>query len=64
MAYQPGVSESNLTVKYILDKLDTKGVNHLPIHSADELENIHKVMNDFDQVIKDNRGNVLVKDII
>lgn len=64
VAYQPGVSESNLTVKYILDKLDTKGVNHLPIHSADELENIHKVMNDFDQVIKDNRGTVLVKDII
>ena len=64
VAYLPGVSESNLTVKYILDKLDTKGVNHLPIHSADELENIHKVMNDFDQVIKDNKGNVLVKDII
>ena len=64
VAYQPGVAESNLTVKYILDKLDTKGVNHLPIHSADELENIHKVMNDFDQVIKDNRGTVLVKDII
>ncbi|HXU28281.1 MAG TPA: YihY/virulence factor BrkB family protein, partial [Bacteroidia bacterium] len=64
VAYLPGVSESNLTVKYILDKLDTKGVNHLPIHSADELENIHKVMNDFDQVIKDNRGTVLVKDII
>ena len=64
VAYQPGVSENNLTVKYILDKLDTKGVNHLPIHSADELENIHKVMNDFDQVIKDNRGTVLVKDII
>ena len=64
VAYQPGVSENNLTVKYILDKLDTKGVNHLPIHSADELENIHKVMNDFDQVIKENRGNVLVKDII
>ncbi|HTA63774.1 MAG TPA: hypothetical protein VK835_15030, partial [Bacteroidia bacterium] len=64
VAYQPGISENNLTVKYILDKLDTKGVNELPIHSATELENIHKVMNEFDQVIKDNKGTILVKDII
>ncbi|HTA62666.1 MAG TPA: YihY/virulence factor BrkB family protein [Bacteroidia bacterium] len=64
VAYQPGISENNLTVKYILDKLDTKGVNELPIHSATELENIHKVMNEFDQVIKDNKGTILVKDIL
>ena len=64
VAYQPGVSDGSLTVEYILDKLDTKGVNELPIHSATELDNIHKVMNDFDQVIKDNKGDILVKDII
>ena len=63
-AYQPGLSENDLSVKFILDKLDTKGVNEMPIHSTHELETIHKVMNDFDEVITVNKGNVLVKDIL
>ena len=36
----------------------------MPIHSTHELETIHKVMNDFDEVITVNKGNVLVKDIL
>jgi len=64
LAYQPAVSDAKLSVKYILDKLDNKGVNAMPIHSATELENIHKIMNEFDRVLIDNKGNVLVRDII
>jgi membrane protein len=63
-AYQPGLSENDLSVKYILDKIDTKGVNEMPIHSTHELETILKVMNDFDEVVKHNKGNVLVRDIL
>lgn len=63
-AYQPGISESELSVKYILDKIDTKGVNEMPIHLTHELQSIHKVMDDFDEVIKKNKGNILVKDIL
>ncbi|HXB40347.1 MAG TPA: YihY/virulence factor BrkB family protein [Bacteroidia bacterium] len=64
VAYNPGVSETQLTVKYILDKIETKGVNHMPIHSTKELETIHKLMNDFDNVLTIHKGNVLVKDIL
>lgn len=64
IAYNPGISESQLTVKYILDKIDTKGVNDMPIHSTHELETIHRLMDDFDQVMTEHRGNVLVKDIL
>jgi membrane protein len=63
-AYQPAISDTKLSVKYILDKLDNKGVNTMPIHSNVELENIHKVMNEFDRVLYDNKGNILVKDIL
>jgi len=63
-AYQPAISDAKLSVKYILDKLDNKGVNSMPIHSDSEIENIHKVMNEFDRVLNENKGNVLVKDII
>ncbi|MGZ3862484.1 MAG: YihY/virulence factor BrkB family protein [Bacteroidia bacterium] len=63
-AYQPGLSENELSVKFILDKIDTKGVNEMPIHSSHELETIHRVMNDFDDIVRQNKGNVLVKDIL
>jgi membrane protein len=64
IAYQPAISESKLSVKYVLDKLDTKGVNELPIQSTTELQNIHKLMNEFDEVLNENKGNVLVRDIV
>ena len=64
IAYQPGISEGTLTVKYILDKIDTRGVNEMPIHSTTELQTIHKLMDEFDEVITVNKGNILVKDIL
>ncbi len=64
VAYQPGVSEGTLTVKYILDKIDTRGVNEMPIHSTKELKTIHKLMDEFDDVITVSKGNILVKDIL
>jgi membrane protein len=64
VAYQPGISENELSVKYILDKIDTKGVNEMPIHSTHELMTIHKVMDEFDEVLIQHKGNVLVKDIL
>ena len=63
-AYQPAVSENILTVKYILDKLDTKGINELPIQSATELKNIHKMMNEFDEVLNESKANVLIQNIV
>ncbi|MFL5752447.1 MAG: YihY/virulence factor BrkB family protein [Bacteroidia bacterium] len=64
LAYQPAMSESKLTAKFILDTLDKRGVNEIPIQSTKELETIHKLMDDFDQVLTSSRGNVLVKDIL
>ncbi|MHB8261704.1 MAG: YihY/virulence factor BrkB family protein [Bacteroidia bacterium] len=64
VAYQPAITENKLSVKYILDKLDTKGVNELPIQSTAELQNIHKLMDEFDEVLNENKGNVLISDLV
>lgn len=64
MAYQPAISEEKLSCKYVLDKIDTKGLNELPIHSTAELKAIDKLMKDFDEVLSKHKGNVLVKDIL
>jgi len=62
-AYQPAISDSKLTVKYVIDKLDEKGVNALPISDSEELSTINRLMIDMDQVLNNDKGNILVKDI-
>jgi membrane protein len=64
IGYQPGISDSKLTVKFIIDKLDEKGVNHLPIENSKELENINRLMADLDNVLNTSKGNILVKDLV
>jgi len=64
IGYQPGISDSKLTVKYIIDKLDEKGVNQLPIENSEEFNTITKLMKDMDDVLNTSKGNMLVKDLI
>ena len=62
-AYQPGISDSKLSVKYIMDKLDEKGVNSLPISDSAELSTINRLMAELDEVMNNDKGNILIKDI-
>jgi membrane protein len=62
-AYQPALSENKLTIKYILEKLDTAGVNEMPIQYSNELASIQNAMDGFDHLLENDKGNILVKDI-
>ena len=64
VGFQPGISDSKLTVKYILDKLDEKGVNALPMEDTDELKVVQALMKDMDEMMNTAQGNILVKDLI
>lgn len=64
IGYQPGISDSKLTVKFIIDKLDEKGVNQLPIDDSKELETVNRLMQEMDQVLNTTKGNMLVKDLV
>jgi membrane protein len=61
--YQPGISDSKLTVKYIIDRLDEKGVNELPIENSKELAIVNSLMKDMDDVLNTTKGNMPVKDL-
>ncbi|MBP7808485.1 MAG: YihY/virulence factor BrkB family protein [Bacteroidia bacterium] len=63
IAYQPGISDSLLTIKFVINRLDEKGVNELPITDEKELAIINRLLKDLDNVMSDEKGNVLVKDI-
>lgn len=64
IGYQPGITDSKLTVKFIIDKLDEKGVNYLPIENGIELKNINRIMNDMNDALNTSKGNILVKDLV
>ena len=64
IGYQPGISDSKLTVKFIIDKLDQKGVNLLPIDDSKEFATVNRLMQDMDDVLNTTKGNTLVKDLV
>ena len=61
--YQPAISDSKLTIKFIVNKLDEKGVNELPIENTADLMLINKLMIEMDEVLNTSKGNMLVKDL-
>lgn len=62
--YQPGVTESKFTVNYIIETIDKKGTNTLPISDTNELIHINKLVEDMDKIFHNNLGNTLVHELV
>jgi len=63
MAFQPAVDINMLTVKYILDALERRGVNELPITETAELKTISDTLQTFGDIIEKSSENKLLKNI-
>lgn len=64
VVYQPGVTESKFTVQHVIDTLDRKGVNSLPINDTTELLHINTMMQEMDNLMDNKTGHLLVKDLV
>lgn len=62
--YQPGVTESKFSVKFLFDALDKRGVNYLPMEDTKELLVVNKLMQELDTSFDPQLSNILVKDIV
>ncbi len=62
--YQPGVTESKFTVNYIIETIDKKGSNTLPISNSNELIHINKLVENMDKILHNNFGNTLVHNLV
>ena len=60
IVYQPGVTESKFTVKYLLETLEKNGTNSLQMIDTIELKNINQLMQQLDVEM----GSVYIKDIV
>ncbi len=61
--YQPGLTESQLTVRNILNIVDEKGLNALPLTDSEELRSVNRIMGQLHNAWDNVDGNKLVKDI-
>jgi membrane protein len=62
--FQPAVTESKFTVQFVIDSLERKGVNQLPINDSIELIHIHEFLSQMDKLLDTEAGHMLVKDIV
>jgi membrane protein len=62
--YQPAVTESKFTVQFVVDAIERKGVNSLPISDTPELIHTSEFFDQMDQLLNQQSGHLLVKDIV
>ncbi|MBX3165747.1 MAG: YihY/virulence factor BrkB family protein [Bacteroidetes bacterium] len=62
--YQPGVTESKFTVKYLIDTIEQRGVNNMPITETQELIQAHALMKEVNNLLDNPLGRQLIKDIV
>jgi membrane protein len=61
--YQPGVDVNMLTVKYVIDQLESRGTDSVPVIETKELKTIKNSLSSFDNLLKKSPENLLLKDI-
>ena len=62
-AYQPARDINRMTIKSIIEALDQKGVDNIPIAQTPELRSLSEVMATFGAEIEKSPANCLLKDI-
>jgi membrane protein len=63
IAYQPACDINKLTIKRVVDALENKGANGIPVAKTKQLQALSKKLKAFDQLIKESSHNMLLKDI-
>lgn len=63
VAYQPGQDPDLMTIKYVLDKLDTHGSDAIPVVQSQELERISDSLQTFGDLIEKSPANIRLRDI-
>ncbi len=63
LAYQPAQSINNLSIGYILDAMDRRGVDNIPVAETKELKTLTASMEAFKNLIDESPANKLLKDV-
>jgi membrane protein len=62
-AFQPARDGETLTIKYVIDALEHRGVNNIPAAKTQEFKVLSESLRTFDEIIVKSSANKLLKDI-
>ncbi len=63
LAYQPARDINIITIKSIIEALEQKGVDNIPVAQTPELQSLSEVLSTFSDEIENSPANCLLKDI-
>jgi membrane protein len=63
IAFQPGRTIENITVKFALDEYEKYGIAKIPANQSEEAEKISSFLKDISDTIEKSPGNVTLKEI-
>jgi membrane protein len=63
IGYQPGMDINKITIKFVIDALQGRGVSDIPIPKTDEMDCLKKCLKTMDDQAANSKGNVLLKSI-
>jgi membrane protein len=63
VAFQPGRTIENITVKYALDEYEKHGIAKIPDNPSDEAEKISSFLKEISDTIEKSPGNIRLKEI-
>jgi len=63
VAFQPGRTIENITVKFALDEYEKYGITKVPDYQSDDAEKISKYLKDISETIEKSPANVRLKEI-
>ena len=62
-AYVPARDTDQLTVKFVMDALDRRGLDQIPVATTEELERIAQSLKDLGEAVERSPANLRLKDI-
>ncbi len=63
VAFQPGRTIENITVKFALDEYEKYGITKIPDYQSEEVEKLYKHLKDISETVEKSPANVKLKEI-
>ncbi len=63
VAYQPAIDVGKLTIKYVVESLEKRGISAIPVGKTSEMEKLSDCLSTFAADIERSPANILLKDL-
>ncbi|MBU2498594.1 MAG: YihY family inner membrane protein [Proteobacteria bacterium] len=63
VAYEPARDPDKMTIKYVIDALEQRGTDNIPVAETEELQTISESLKAFNELLEHSEANRLLKEI-